>query len=114
MLTLVGWVAWRRRVGRCPNRCASGHDAPFDKVLGIAPYQQTSIELVRLGCLVAVFLPFELSVQLLSQLCGIGISDDTVWQWVQRFGRQAIQKLSGELHHWIKGLNRPKNPLTPR
>src|SRR5512147_2708051 len=51
MLTLVGWVEWRRRVGRCPNRCAGSHGAPFDKVLGIARYQQTSVELVRLGCL---------------------------------------------------------------
>jgi hypothetical protein len=78
MLTLVGWVEWRRRVGRCPHRCAGSHAAPFDAVLGIVPYQQTSIELIRLGCLLAVFLPFELAVQLLSQLCGIGMSDDTV------------------------------------
>jgi hypothetical protein len=51
MLTLVGWVQWRRRVGRCPNRCAGSHNTPFDAQLGIAPYQQTSTELMRLGCL---------------------------------------------------------------
>lgn len=51
MLTLVGWVQWRRRVGRCPNRCAGSQYAPFDVQLGIAPYQQTSNELMRLGCL---------------------------------------------------------------
>ncbi len=94
MLTLVGWGEWRRRVGRCPNRCAGSHDAPFDKVLGIVPYQQTCIELVRLGCLLAVFLPFELAVQLLSQLCGIGLSDDTVWQWVQLLEPDSITSLS--------------------
>jgi hypothetical protein len=104
MLTLVGWVEWRRRVGRCPHRCAGSHAAPFDAVLGIVPYQQTSIELVRLGCLLAVFLPFELAVQLLSQLCGIGMSDDTVWRWVQQFGRQAMQQLNCELDNLHQGI----------
>jgi hypothetical protein len=104
MLTLVGWVEWRRRVGRCPNRCAGSHRAPFDAVLGIVPYQQTSIELVRLGCLLAVFLPFELAVQLLSQLCGICLSDDTVWHWVQQFGRQAMQQLDHELVNLQQGV----------
>jgi hypothetical protein len=59
MLTLVGWVAWRRRVGRCPNRCRGSQAVPFDETLGIAPYQHTSGELMRLGCLLAVFVPFE-------------------------------------------------------
>lgn len=104
MLTLVGWVEWQRRVGRCPHRCAGSHDVPFDAVLGIAPYQQTSIELVRLGCLLAVFLPFELAVQLLSQLCGIRISDDTLWQWVQQFGQQAMQQLNRELDNLRQGI----------
>lgn len=104
MLTLVGWVEWRRRVGRCPNRCPDSHDAPFDGVLGIVPYQQTSIELMRLGCLLAVFLPYELAVQLLSQLCGICISDDTLWRWVQQFGRRAMQQLEGELTSLDKGI----------
>jgi hypothetical protein len=43
-------------------------------------------------------------VQLLSQLCGIGISDDTVWQWVQRFGRQAMQQLDHELVKLHQGV----------
>jgi hypothetical protein len=113
MLTLVGWVEWRRRVGRCPNRCAGSHDAPFDAVLGIVPYQQTSIELVRLGCLLAVFLPFELAVQLLSQLCGIDISDDTVWQWVQQFGRQAMQQLHRELDNLHQGIEPAMEAIDP-
>ncbi len=61
LLTLVGVVRWQRRVSRCPNRCPGSQRAPFDETLGIAPYQQTSIELVRLGCLLVVFLPFELA-----------------------------------------------------
>ena len=114
MLTLVGWIEWKRRVGRCPNRCAKSYSVPFDAVLGIAAYQQTSIELMRLGCLLAIFLPFELAVQLLRQLCGVCISDDTVWQWVQQFGRQAMNQLDIELEALAKGIKPVVEPLEAR
>ena len=113
MLTLVGWVEWQRRVGRCPHRCAGSHCAPLDARLGLTAYQQTSIELVRLGCLLAVFLPFELAVQLLGQLCGVRLSDDSVWQWVQQFGRQAQQQLDRELEQLAKGIEPMAEPLDP-
>lgn len=113
MLTLVGWVEWKRRVGRCPNRCQGSHCTPFDTVLGIGAYQQTSVELMRLGCLLAVFLPFELAVQLLAQLCGIAVSDDTVWRWIQTFGGQAIHQLKGELEQLAKGVEPVAEPLDP-
>jgi hypothetical protein len=113
MLTLVGWVEWRRRVGRCPNRCARSHATPFDAVLGIRAYQQTSIELMRLGCLLAVFLPFEIAVQLLMQLCGICISDDSIWHWVQHFGRQASAQLDAELEQLAQGIDPTVEPLDP-
>lgn len=61
MLTLVGWVEWKRRVGRCPRHCFGSQRTPFDAVLGIQAYQQTSTELMRLGCLLTVFLPFNLA-----------------------------------------------------
>jgi len=54
----------------------------LDHTLGIQAYQQTSTELTRLGCLLAVFLPFELASRLLQQLSGIVVSDVTIWQWV--------------------------------
>jgi hypothetical protein len=82
-------------------------------VLGIAAYQQTSIELVRLGCLLAVFMPFELAVQLLAQLCGIRIGDDTVWQWVQQFGWQAMNQLHTELEQLATGVEPIAEPLDP-
>jgi hypothetical protein len=113
MLPLGGWVEGRRRVGRCPNRCAGSQDAPFDQVLGMVPYQQTSVEMMRLGCLLAVFLPFELAVQLLSQFCGIGISDDTVWQWVQRFGQQAMPQLNRELDNLHQGIEPAIEAIAP-
>jgi hypothetical protein len=103
ILTLVGLVRWKRRVGRCPNRCRGSQQVPFDSVLGIEPYQQTSVELMRLGCLLAVFLPFELAVVLLQQLSGIRISDATLWQWVQGFGQQAMNQLQAQLEAWQRG-----------
>ncbi|CAA9570317.1 hypothetical protein AVDCRST_MAG81-1659 [uncultured Synechococcales cyanobacterium] len=51
---------------------------PLDSALGINTYQQTSIELMRLSCLLAVFLPFELAAVMLRQLTGIAVGDDTI------------------------------------
>jgi hypothetical protein len=93
ILTLVGMVHWNRRVGRCPHRCQGSHRIPFDQALGIEPYQQTSRELVRLACLLSVFLPFELSAQILRQLCGIQVCPQAIWLWVQLMGhRQIVQQ----------------------
>ena len=39
VLTLVGWVKWRRRVRGCPGRCEIGQVAPSDEALGLQPYQ---------------------------------------------------------------------------
>ena len=58
ILTLVGIVHWQRRVGRCSQGCQGSQVAPLDEELGVRSYQQTSIELMQLGCLLAVFLPF--------------------------------------------------------
>lgn len=58
---------------------------------------QTSTELVRLGCLLAVFLPFELAAVMVQQLCGIAVSEDTIWNWVQATGKQAVEQLEMQL-----------------
>jgi hypothetical protein len=100
MLTLVGEVEWRRRVGRCPNRCSGSHQAPLDNMLGIQAYQQTSTELIRLGCLLAIFLPFNLAAGMLQQLSGIAVSDDTLWHWVQVAGQQAMTQLEIQLQQF--------------
>jgi hypothetical protein len=107
MLTLVGCVEWRRRIGRCPNRCSGSRVVPFDEELEIGPYQQTSTELMRLGCLLAVFLPFGLAVHLLEQLSGVRVSDATLWQWVQHFGDQQINQVQLEVNHWQQGSKPP-------
>jgi hypothetical protein len=103
MLTLVGKVEWSRRIGRCPNRCPQSHLVPFDKELGIDAYQQTSVELMRLGCLLTVFVPFELAVWLLEQMTGIRVSNDTLWNWTQRFGAQAMTRLEFQLQQLAEG-----------
>ncbi len=103
MLTLVGGVEWRRRVGRCPRRCPKSQSIPFDEVLGIEPYQQTSTELMRLGCLLAVFLPFNLASRLLLQLTGITVSDDAIWNWVQVAGQRAMETLELQLQYLADG-----------
>jgi len=103
MLTLVGQIEWRRRVGRCPRRCPGSQQAPLDEALRIKAYQHCSTELMRLGCLLAVFLPFELASQLLLQLTGITISDDAIWNWVQGAGQSAIENLKLQLQHLADG-----------
>ncbi len=99
MLTLVGQIQWRRRVERCPHRCLGSQQAPFDTVLDIQAYQQSSTELMLLGCLLAVFLPFNIAAQLLVQLTGVDVSDATIWNWVQDAGRQAMKQLQLQLQH---------------
>jgi len=97
MLTLVGVVQWKRRVGRCPKQCLGTQSIPLDRALGIRGHQQTSIELVRLASLLAVFVPFELACQLLQQLTGIEVGAATIWQWVQSVGTQAMTQLDEQL-----------------
>ena len=81
------------------------------KSQGIRPYQQTSSELIRLGCLVAVFLPFEMAAWMLQQLCGIAVSKDTIWNWVQAVGKQAIEQLKIQLHQLEDGQLPPSASL---
>ena len=94
---LLRQVESKRRVGRCPHHCLGSQSVPFDNVLEIQPYQQTSSELTCLGCLLAVFLPFGLAAWILRQVCGIAVSEDTIWNWVQATGKQAIEQLKVQL-----------------
>ena len=101
--TLVGEVHWQRRVGRCPNHCAGQRQVPLDSALGIAPYQQTSTEVQRLGCLLCVFLPFNLAACLLEQLSGVRRSDDSLWNWGQAKGKQAMAELKEQMEAFEAG-----------
>ena len=105
LTTLVGVVRWRRRVGRCPQGCALGPQvAPLDEALGVTPHQQTGIELQRVGCALAVFVPFETAALLLGMLCGVPVSPEAIWHWVQAVGQRAMDALQRELENLEKGI----------
>jgi hypothetical protein len=100
VLTLVGPIEWKRRISRCPQRCSGSQIAPFDIILGIEAYQHTSTELRRLGCLLAIFVPFEIAASLLSQVSGIVVSEDAIWQWIQAAGKEAMSQLEIQLQQF--------------
>ena len=95
--SLIGIIHWNRRVGRCPYGCKIGQIAPLDKELGLLPHQRTSIELQRLGCLLAIFVPFETAVTLLNSLTMIQVNCVSVWHWVQKAGQKAMDRLDSQL-----------------
>ncbi len=102
--TLVGLVHFERRVGRCRNRCKGVLIAPLDQELGLKSCQQTSQEVVQLGCLLAVFVPFETATVLLRRLTGIHLSATTIWNWVQFAGQKAMEQLQLELELLASGI----------
>ncbi|WP_442948096.1 ISKra4 family transposase [Nostoc sp.] len=95
--TLVGIVGFSRRVGRCRNGCRGVQQAPLDQELGLLAYQQTSLELMQMGCLLTVFVPFETACTLLEKLTGVKLSTATLWNWVQSAGKKACGYLEQEL-----------------
>jgi hypothetical protein len=84
-------------VGRCPRGCGGSLSVPLDEALGIAPHQNSSDELVRLGCLFSLFVPYELAAWLLGQFSGLPVSASSLWNWVERQGTQALGELSEQL-----------------
>ena len=112
LTTLVGVVRWRRRVGRCPQGCTLGPQvAPLDEALGVTPHQQTGTELQRVGCALAVFVPFETAALLLGMLCGVPVSPEAIWYWVQAVGQRAMEALQRELENLEKGILPEEEPL---
>lgn len=95
--SVIGVIAWERRVGRCPNKCEIGQVAPLDKALGVAPNQKSDSGLQQIACLTAIFVPFETAALLLRQLSGVSVSSQTIWEWVQMVGQQMMEKLEAEL-----------------
>jgi len=103
--TLLGPVQWRRRVGRCPQGCAQGHQvAPLDEALGVGPYQRSGTEVQRMGCALALFVPFETAALLLGMLTGVAVSPEGVWHWVQATGQRAMDALQRELEQLEQGV----------
>ena len=101
--SVIGTIRWKRRVGRCPHGCAIGQIAPLDNALGLLPHQRTSIELQQLGCLLAIFVPFETVAVLLNRLISVQVSSSAVWHWVQRAGEKAMDCLNNQLAELASG-----------
>lgn len=97
MVSLLGVIHWRRRVGRCREGCHRGQVAPLDEELGLVPHERTSPELKQIGSEWGIFVPYETVVRLLSKLIGVGISAGSVWHWVQSAGERAMQRVNREV-----------------
>ncbi|MGK5093296.1 hypothetical protein WDW89_14950 [Deltaproteobacteria bacterium TL4] len=85
LLTLIGLICWKKRVGRCSQRCVIGQVVPFDEALGITPYQKTMTHLKELACFLAVFIPYGISARIFEKLLGLPVGVATIWQWVQEY-----------------------------
>ena len=109
--SLFGPIRWRRRVGRCPQGCASGQVAPLDEELGGQPHQRTSGALQGLGCALAVFVPFATAAKLLSWSSAPSVSPCALWHWVQAAGPRAMATLQGPLDAVARGELPPEEPL---
>ncbi len=81
---------------------------PLDVALGIAPHQNSSDELVRLGCLFSLFVPYELAAWLLGQFGGLSVSASSLWNWVERQGTIASAQLATQLAQQQSG-----EPVSP-
>jgi hypothetical protein len=99
-------------VGHCPKGCKNSLYVPLDKALGIAPYQNSSDELVRLGCLLSLFVPYELAAWLLGQFSGLQVSASSLWNWVERQGNAAQAELARQLEQQQQGQLIPPEPLS--
>ncbi len=97
LITLVGKVSWKRRGGRCPNKCQIGQVAPLDQELNLQSHQSTGQNLKRVACALAVFVPFEIASVLLTLLTGVQVSPTSIWNWVQEAGQFAMTQLQKQL-----------------
>ena len=84
---------------------------PFDAALGIAPYQQSSEEVIRLGCLFSLVMPYELASWLLGQWSGLSVSASSLWSWVQQRGQQVQAELMEQLTAQTDGTEVSPEPL---
>lgn len=103
IVSMLGVIRFRRRVGRCRKGCAIGQVAPLDEELGLSPNQRTSIELKQIASEWAIFVPFETVGRLLSKLLEIKMSAGGVWHWVQGAGQRAMESVNGELDEMARG-----------
>jgi hypothetical protein len=109
--SVIGIIRWKRRVGRCPHGCAIGQVAPLDNALGLHAHQRTCFGLQKLGCLLAIFVPFERVSVLLNCLISVQVSPTAVWCWVQTAGHKAMARLNDQLTELAAGRFPQMEPL---
>ncbi len=102
--TFIGVIRFSRRVGRCPNRCRIGQQAPLDAELQLTPRQRSCMQLKRVACLLAVFVPYQTAQKLLEQLISIQVCKDTIWHWVADAGQNAMDRLNDQLQSLTRGM----------
>ena len=99
-------------MGKCTTKnCKVSLNVPLDEALGITPYQSSSEELIRLGCLLSLVMPYELSSWMLHQCTGMTVSASTLWNWVERYGSKAKSRLDEQLEQYLHGESMPTESL---
>ena len=83
----------------------------MDEALGITPNQASSEELIRLGCLLSIVRPYDLSSWMLHQCTGITVSASTLWHWVERYGTSSKSRLEAQLEQYLQGESMPRESL---
>jgi hypothetical protein len=124
LMSLFGPIRWRRRVGRCPHRCAIPQVAPFDEALGVQPHQRTSGDLLPMAKARGIpplgrtpnALPAPQAPAYLPMAKARGITQDlvsprAVWCWVQAAGHHAMALLQEELDAVAQGHTPTPEPL---
>jgi hypothetical protein len=91
--------------------CKGSQVVPLDRALGLVPHQRTGVEVQWMGCLLAVFVPYETARRLLRQLTGVELAAGTLWGWVQQVGQRVRVQLEGELGAWAAGELPAPEPL---
>jgi hypothetical protein len=84
---------------------------PLDEALGITPNQVSSEELIRLGCLLSIVMPYDLSSWMLQQCTGIAVSASTLWNWAERYGASSKSRLEAQLEQYLQGESMPRASL---
>jgi hypothetical protein len=84
---------------------------PLDEAIGVQRNQRSSDELMRLGCLLSLVMPYDLASWMLGQWSGLSISASTLWNWVQLKGADAAAELAEQLQAQAAGEAVPIEPL---
>lgn len=99
-------------MGKCTTKnCQVSLSLPLDEVFGITPYQSSSQELIRLGCLLSIVMPYDLSSWMLYQCTGMTVSASILWNWVERYGTKAKSQLDEQLAQYLQGESMPTESL---